>query len=144
MNVEKINGDLEIVRLPCFDMPPRFLWFQLQNFKTFNNLFKKYTVLHIVNPEAGATTAYLGKKLKISVVTSIHGVYLYPLRKMLNSPFRYWTFNEIGLSLLGFPLHSLLYDVCLKLSDRIAVCSASTVAELKTIHPSLTICEKFL
>lgn len=140
MIVEKVNDNLKIVRLPFLDLPPRFLWFQLQNFKLLSRLLKDYTVLHIVNPEAGATTAYLGRRLNKPVVTSIHGThltYLYGLKNMLGSPFSGSTPRDIGYELLAYPLHKLLYDYCLKQSSGIAVCSASTLEELKSIYSYL-------
>ncbi len=139
LTTENINDNLRIIRLPCYDKPPRFLWFQLQNLKSFSKLFKDYSVLHIVNPEAGAITAYVAKHLKLPLVTSIHGVYVYPLNKNINFPFSGWTFADVGLSLFGLPVHETSIQVCLKLSDRLAVCNMSTVAELKTLYPWLNL-----
>lgn len=137
VTIEKVNENLKIVRLPCFDFPPRFLWFQLQNFKLLSKLLKDYAVLHIVNPEAGATTAYLGRRLNKPIVMSVHGTYVYSIKKILRSPFSSWTFRDLGYQLLGYPLHRFLYDRCLKQSNRVAVCSASTLGELKSIYPYL-------
>ena len=137
LEVERINPYLKIIRLPCFDSPPRFIWFQLQNLRLFQRIFKNFSVLHIVNPEAGASTAYLGKKFGIPVVTSIHGTYLYPLKKIINSPFSTWRFADVGLRFLAYPLHNSLYNSCLKASTRIAVCNYGTVAELEKLYPYL-------
>jgi glycosyltransferase involved in cell wall biosynthesis len=139
VTLEKVNKNLKIVRLPCLDFPPRFLWFQLQNFKLLSKLLKDYAVLHIVNPEAGATTAYVGRRLNKPVVMSVHGTYVYPIKKMLSSPFSSWTFGDVGTQLLGYPLHRFLYGRCLKHSNRVAVCSASTLGELKSIYPNLAL-----
>jgi glycosyltransferase involved in cell wall biosynthesis len=135
--VEEVNDNLKIVRLPCLDSPPRFVWFQLQNLRRLSELLRNQTVLHIVNPEAGASIIYLGKKLKKPVVTSIHGTYLYALKKYLNSPFTGWAFKDIGYSLLGYPMHKSFLNICLKNSQRVAVCSTSTFAELRSLYPHL-------
>lgn len=137
LEVERVNNYLKVIRLPCFDSPPRFLWFQLQNLKLFQRIFRNFSVLHIVNPEAGASTAYLGKKFGIPVVTSIHGTYLYPLKKIISSPFSAWNFGDIGFKFLGYPLHTSLFNSCLRASSRIAVCNFGTVAELERLFPYL-------
>ncbi len=137
MTVETPNENLRVIRLPCYDSPPRFLWFQLQNLDFFKKMFKDFSVLHIMNAEAGGTTAYLGKRLGIPVVTSIHGTYMYPLKKVVSAPFSAWSFKDIGFRTLGFPLHMSMYDMCLEASTRIAVCNFATVAELEKSHRNL-------
>ncbi len=137
ITIEQPNPNLKIIRLPCLDSPPRFLWFQLQNLELFKKLFREFSVLHIMNAEAGGTTAYLGKKLGVPVVTSIHGTYMYPLKKVVSAPFSAWSFHDIGFRTLGFPLHTSMYDICLQASTKIAVCNYATVAELEKSHPNL-------
>lgn len=134
MTIEKINDKLEIVRLPCLNLPPRFVWFQLQNRKIFSRLLKDYTVLHIVNPQAGASVAHLSKKLRKPIITSIHGVHLISLKLSINSPLAYWAVRDLGYQFSGYPLQRLLYDICLKNSNHVAVCSFSTLAELRSIY----------
>lgn len=137
LTIEKINENLNVIRLPCYDKAPRFLWFQLQNLKSFSKLFRNYSVLHIINPEAGPITAYIAKYLKLPLITSIHGIYIYPLVKNIKSPLADWAFSDIGLSLFGLPLHETSIKICLKLSNQVAVCNTSTVAELKSLYPWL-------
>lgn len=137
MTVERVNDKLEIVRLPCLDFPPRFLWFQLQNVKLLSRLLQDYAVLHVVNPQVGATVAYLGRKLKKPIVTSIHGVHLFSLKLAVGSPFSYWTAGDVGYQFSGYPLQRYFDDVCLKNSDSVTVCSFSTLAELKSIYHDL-------
>jgi glycosyltransferase involved in cell wall biosynthesis len=134
MQIEQINSHLKVVRLPVFDSPPRFIWFQLQNMKLFQKIFNQFSVLHIVNPEAGATAAYIGKKYRKPVILSIHGTYLYPLRKVISSPFSTWSFTDTGFRFIGYPMHKAIYDECLKRSTKIAVCNYTTVAELERLH----------
>ena len=134
---EQINSNLEIVRLPCLEAPPRFVWFQLQNLKPFMNLLGDYSVLHVFNPQAGATTALLKQKLKKPLVTSIHGLHLSSLKLSLCSPRANWTAKDIGFQLAGYPLQVLLHDVCLRNSDHVAVCNYSTATELKQMFSYL-------
>ena len=134
---EKVNDNLSVVSLPCYDFPPRFLWFQLENFQFFSKLLKNYSVLHIVNPETGPLILRVAKTLKKPTLASIHGTYLASLGIQLGSPTHYWQLREIGSRFLGYPLHEYSQSSCLRNSDHVAVCSFSTVAELRTMYPRL-------
>jgi glycosyltransferase involved in cell wall biosynthesis len=137
MTTDKIDDKLEIIRLPCLNFPPRFLWFQLQNLRLFSKLLRGYDVLHIVNPQIGLAVAYIGKVLKKPMVTSVHGAYLFALKKYFNAPFAYWDLKDFTATFLGYPLHGLNFDFCLRNANHVAVCSFSTLAELKSAHPYL-------
>lgn len=137
MTVKRVNSNLEVIRLPCFDFPPRFLWFQLQNVRLFLRLLREYSVLHIVNPEVGPAISEVARILKIPVVTTIHGTYLLSLRLTLSSPVSHWRLRDIGFKFLGYPLYELSNDLSLRSSSHITVCSFSTLAELKSLHPKL-------
>jgi len=139
MAIEKINDKLEIVRLPCLNLPPRFVWFQLQNLKLFSKLLKHHTILHVVNPQAGASIVHVNRKLRKPIVTSIHGVHLISLKLSISSPLASWTMRDLGYQLFGFPLQELLYNICLRNSNHVAVCSFSTLAELRSLYPFLNL-----
>jgi glycosyltransferase involved in cell wall biosynthesis len=132
---EQMNENLDVIRLPFLDAPPRFLWFQLQNVKYLSEALKDYSIIHIFNPQAGAIPALLKRRLKKPLVTSIHGLHLTSLKLSLVSPLRTWTIKDVGYQLLGYPLQVLLHDICLKNSDYAFVCNHSTVAELKNMFP---------
>ena len=134
---EQANSNLEIIRLPCLELPPRFVWFQIQNLKFFTNAFKDYSVLHVFNPQAGATTAFLKRKLKKPLITSIHGLHLTSLKLSLCSPRVNWTPKDIGFQLAGYPVQFLAHDICLRNSDQVAVCNHSTVTQLRQMFSYL-------
>ena len=127
---QKINDHLEVIRLPCLSMPPRFCWFQLQNLRLFESLLKSYSVVHIFNPQAGAAIALLNKKAKKPLVTSIHGLYLTSLKLSLSS-IGDSTIKDLTYQVVGYPLQVALHRTCLKNSDHITVCNESTLTELK-------------
>ena len=128
---EQVNNNLEVVRLPCFEVPPRFLWFQLQNIKYLSNTLRDYSVIHVFNPQAGAISALLKKSLEKPLLTSIHGLHLTSLKVSLASPSDNWNVKDIGFQIAGYPLQYLLHAICLQNSDHIAVCNYSTAFELK-------------
>jgi glycosyltransferase involved in cell wall biosynthesis len=129
MNKEQVNENLEVIRLPCLELPPRFFWFQLQNLKFFRKQLEDYSVIHIFNPQAGAAIALLSKQLRKPLLTSIHGLHLTSLKLSLSSP-QDSPFKDIAFQIAGYPLQTLLHQACLKNSDHIAVCNYSTLAEL--------------
>ena len=58
LKIEKLNSHLKVVRLPFPNFPPRFIWFQLQNFKTLLGSLSNFDLIHGVSPIASAVFAY--------------------------------------------------------------------------------------
>jgi glycosyltransferase involved in cell wall biosynthesis len=137
MTIEKPTDNLKIIRLPCFDLPPRFLWFQLQNIGLLSRLLKDYSVLHIVNPEIGPVVLRTARALNKPTMVSIHGSYVTVLGLQFRAPVAFWQMRDIGASFLGYPIDEYGQSVCLSDADHIAICSHSTLAELKTNYPKL-------
>lgn len=135
--IEKINECLKVVRLPCLDIPPRFLWFQLQNFKILLRLLQEHTIIHCVNPLSSAMSIVLKSKLNKPTVVSIHEIYSQDLRTFINSPFSEWSLWDFCQHVLGYPLNEISVRSCLKSSDHIVVCGYSTRNELVKSYQSL-------
>jgi glycosyltransferase involved in cell wall biosynthesis len=131
--IERSNDYLEIVRLPFIDLPPRFLWFQVQNFLNIARHRGRYQLIHSVSHQMAFLSAYLKRKLKIPLITSYHGVPFYDLRAFMDSPTDSWTVGDFGYQFLEFPLNETLVRVGLRNSDKIVVCSRTTLNELSTI-----------
>jgi len=135
--IEKPNDYLEIVRLPCLDLPPRFLWFQVQNFLNILKQRRDYGIIHSVSHQMAFLSVYLKRKLKIPLITSYHGVPFYDLRAFANSPANSWTIGDFGYSFLEFPLNDALVKVGLRNSDKIITCSKTTLNELSTLYRNI-------
>ena len=134
ITIEEPNDYLEIIRLPCLDIPPRSVWFQLQNLHRFSKLLKNYTVLHVVAPGSGTFCVNLKKKLSKPLVTSCHGIMRRGLEMFVNSPISYWTTGEFVFSILEYPLYHFLDEKIIKNSDRIIACSFSLLEDMKEIY----------
>jgi glycosyltransferase involved in cell wall biosynthesis len=134
---EEPREHLKVFRVPVLDFPPRFLWFQLQNTKIFANLIEKSSVVHVVNPQAGATSVYFKKRFRKPLVTSIHGVPLVESKVFFSSPIRFWTRGDFSYNLFEYPLQDSLIRLCLANSERIAVCSNTTAEEMKKVYSKL-------
>jgi len=132
--IEKPNDYLEIVRLPCLDLPPRFLWFQIQNFLNILRQRRDYGVIHSVSHQMAFLSAFLKRKLRRPLITSYHGVPFYDLRNFVNSPTNSWTIGDFGYNFLEFPLNEALIRFGLRNSDKITTCSKTTLNELRTLY----------
>lgn len=134
--VEKLSEFLDVIRLPCFGLPPSPVWFQLQNFRVVLKLLKSYTVVHGVNPEASAIYVRYKKELKRPVVTTIHAVPLLEVKKFVKSP-THWTCRDFAYHILEYPLHDFLVRSCLASSDHIVACSYTTLNALRNAYNNL-------
>ena len=136
---EKVNSYLEVVRLPCLDFPPRFIWFQLQNFSTISRQLKDCTVIHSVTPEVSPICVYLKMKLGKPLVTSYHGVTRYEMKAFLNIPISHWTAKEFGFHVLGSPLFGTSNRLSITNSDHIISCSYAILNELRSTYEQLNL-----
>jgi len=134
---ERINDYLEVVRLPCFNFPPRFVWFQLQNFFSISRRLKDYTVIHAINPEVSPICIYVKKKLNKALVTSYHGCTRYELKAFIDGPLSQWTIGDFGYHVLGYPLYEIFTQSSLTNSDHIISCSYAILNELRSTYENI-------
>lgn len=134
---EKINDYLEIVRLPCLDFPPRFLWFQLENFSNITKQLKDCSVIHAISPEVSPICVYMKHRLGKPLVTSYHGVTRYELKAFLNIPVSEWTPKEFGFHVLGLPMYWSSNRMSVAFSDHIISCSFAVLNELRSTYENL-------
>jgi glycosyltransferase involved in cell wall biosynthesis len=135
--IEKSNDYLEIVRLPCLNIPPRFLWFQVQNHLNILRKLEGFDIIHAVSHQVSFLSVYLKRILRLPLITSYHGVPFYDLRAFANSPANYWTIGDFGYNLLEFPLNDRLIRFGLSNSDKIIACSRTTLNELSTLYRNI-------
>ncbi len=134
---ERINEYLEIVRLPFWNFPPRFIWFQVQNFKYLSKKLGDYDLLHGVNPQASALCAYFARARGKRFVTTLHEVFARDMSVFINSPISEWAIGDFALNVLEHPINEMMVRTCMKKSDQIITCGRTTALELKRIYPSV-------
>ncbi len=127
---ETVNDNLQVVRLPFLDLPPRFAWFQIQNMRSLLQMLSGFNIIHGVNPQASAICSLFNKKLAKPFVTSVHEVLSYDLKVFVNSPFSEWSVGDFSLNVLEHPLNEFLIRTCLKRSDYIIACGYTTLKGL--------------
>lgn len=121
LEISRINDNLKVVRLPCIDVPPRYLWFQMTNFATISRLVGNDCVLHGVDPDSSAFFLYLKRRLKIPFITTIHEHPLAALKQFAGLPRSEWSLGDLRISAASYPLDTFLMTRCLRLSDHIVV-----------------------
>lgn len=131
--IEKPNDSLEIIRLPSLNLPPRSLWFQLQNLSNFSKLLRNYDVFHVVSPSSGTFCVNLKEKLATPLVTSVHGLIWRELEILLNAPVPYWTLGEFAFSFAEFPVYHFLDKRIIQNSDHVVSCSYTLLEDLRRI-----------
>ncbi len=129
--VEKINNYLEVVRLPLIDYPPRFLWFHFRNSGTLLKLLEDYTLIHAVSPEMAIPYTFFRKRLKKPLIATLHGSNKAALNAFIQSPIKNWALSDFALHVLELPLHEMIIKRCFASSNRVVVCSFTTLNELK-------------
>jgi len=131
IRVEKINDYLEVIRLPLIDCPPRSLWFHLRNSSTLLRLLEDYTLIHAISPEMAIPYTLFGKNPRRPLITTLHGSHRAALRAFVQSPVGSWVLSDFAFHVLELPLHEMTTRRCIAKSNRVVVCSFTTLNELK-------------
>ena len=137
MSIEKLNKYLKVIRLPLLDLPPRHIWFQLQNFNSLLKLLKDYTILHGVDTKSSTIFAYFAKKMRKPFVTHLQGCPYSEMKAFLNSPISYRAMGDYIYYVVESPMNSFLTRLSLTQSERIVSCSYTTLNEAKRKYPHL-------
>lgn len=130
MSIEKVVGSPKIVRLPLLNIPPRHLWFQIQNLIPLLSLLKDFDIVHCIDPRA-AFLAYFSKNLRKPFITHVHGCGHCETVVFLKSPISYWSLGDFVYTVLEYPMNEYLTSKCLRNSDHIVVCSTARLDEMK-------------
>ncbi len=137
--IEKKNDFLQIHRLSRFEIPPRCLWFQLQNYRFLLKTLKDYTLVHGVSPDASVFITYNKRKLNKPFVASFHAEPLANSKMFLKAPFSSWTATETMHHLSEYPLHYYNIRRCIKKADKIVSCSYSSLSDFKANYKNLSL-----
>jgi len=121
LKISQENEYLKVVRLPYLDAPPRYLWFQIENFRLISRMIGDDYILHGVNPISSAFFLYLKRKLKLPFVTTLHEHPLAGLKQFVMLSPSGWSFGDFRICVASYPLNTFLTQACLQASDHIIV-----------------------
>lgn len=115
------NNHLKVCRLPALEMPPRVLWFQLQNYNFLKKELANYDIVHTQH-SSGSLFGFFMKKLRKPWIVSFHD---HQLGRFL-IPFKIKPLNLSPMDLLyyvaGYPLFELLTKMELRWADHYIAC----------------------
>jgi|YelNatPaOPRAMG01_1025707.scaffolds.fasta_scaffold12132_3 glycosyltransferase involved in cell wall biosynthesis len=118
------NDYLTIYRLPMAEIPPRVVWFQLQNISFLKNKLSDYDIIHTQH-SSGSVYGLLKRKVGKPWVVSFHD---HQLRRFI-IPFKLKPWNlspmDIAYYVAGYPLFELLTKMELKWADHYVACGES-------------------
>jgi glycosyltransferase involved in cell wall biosynthesis len=130
----KLSDHLEIDRLHRIELPPRFFWFQMQNYRFLVNKLKEFDVIHGVYSDASTMVTRYKQTIRKPLVVSFHAEPFSNLLDFIKIPFTSWTPQEIVFHVLEYPLFKQNYKMCLQKADHIIVCSKSTLKEFEAVY----------
>lgn len=136
ITIGKVNDYLRVVRLPLLPLPPRHLWFQIQNISPLLVMFKEFDVIHNLDTRM-AFLAYFSKNLHKPFITHVHGCGHCETRVFLKSPVSSWALGDFVYTVLEYPLNEYLTNTCFHNSDQFVVCSTARLEEMKRRNPEL-------
>ena len=137
ITIENVNDYLKIVRMPIISIPPRHLWFPVQNLNLLIESLKRFDVIHCVDTRTAGVLAYFRKNLPASFVVHVHGCGHCETKTFLKSPLSSWSLGEFVYSVLEYPLNEFLLNSSLHHSDHVIVCSKAKAEEMKIRNPEL-------
>lgn len=125
---ERLGDLLELVRLPFLDLPPRFLWFQLQNLAAILDLSKDLSVLHCASWRDFPILPFLKRQFRCPVITTIYAVPREVLRAAIQGhSVLDWSAGDFGYHVVEYVLDDFMFRSSLNNSDHVVACGDHTL-----------------
>jgi glycosyltransferase involved in cell wall biosynthesis len=118
------HENLEIFRLPMADIPPRVVWFQLQNLEILKRTLPNYDIIHTQH-SSGSIYGFLKKKTGKPWVVSFHDHQLRRLTVFFDVKPWNLSLGDIAYYTLGCPIFEFLTRMELKWADYYIACGES-------------------
>lgn len=118
------NDYLKVCRLPMIEIPPRVIWFQLQNIKFFAKELTNYDLVHTQH-SSGSVYGLLKKKIGKPWIVSFHDHQLRRCIIPFKTRLRYLSPKDVIYYMSGYPIFELLTKMELKWADHYVVCGKS-------------------
>lgn len=118
------HENLDIFRMPMADIPPRVVWFQLQNLEILKRNLPNYDIIHTQH-SSGSIYGFLKKKTRKPWVVSFHDHQLRRLTVFFNVKPWNLSLGDITYYTFGCPMFEFLTRVELKWADHYIACGKS-------------------
>ena len=118
------HENLSISRLPMAGIPPRVIWFQLQNMEILKRTLPNYDVIHTQH-SSGSIYGFLKKKIGRPWVVSFHDHQLRRLMVLFSVKPWNLSLGDILYYTFGYPIFEVLTRIELKWADHFIACGRS-------------------
>lgn len=135
--LKSVSDSLKIAYLHRVELPPRSIWFQLQNFQFLLGNLSNFDIIHGVSPDASTLVTFYKRKLKKPYVVSFHAEPLTVARQFLKAPLSSWAPQDFAHQIVEYPLLSYNIRRCAKQADHIIVCSFAALKEFQNANRNL-------
>ncbi len=115
------SENLRLCRLPVLDIPPRVVWFQLQNLAILSKELRGCDLIHSQH-SSGSILGFLKNRIRKPWIVSFRDHHLRRLLTAIN--LRPWNLSpgDLFYYTFGYPIFGLLTEVELKWADHYIVC----------------------
>ncbi len=132
-----VSDSLTIDRLHRFELPPRFFWFQFQNFGYLLNKYRDFDIIHGVYADASSLVSFYKKRMKIPYVVSFHAEPLANAQHFLKTPLSAWTPQDFTHQVVELPWLSYNVKRCSEQADHVVLVSYSALEEFRAAYKNL-------
>ncbi len=119
------------------NLPPRFFWFQIQNFKYLQKSYSNFDLIHGVSADASNLVSFYKKTLKKPYVVSFHAEPFANAKDFLKTPFLNWTPQDFAHQVMQLPLLRHNVKRCSETADHVIMCSYSALEEFRAAYQKM-------
>lgn len=121
VKITKENQRLRIIRMPMLDLPPRVVWYQLQNLQAFEKYLSRFDIVHSQH-SAFSIYGLLKKKIGRPWIVSFHDHQFNRLKVLLDVKPWNLSSGDIAYYLVGYPIFDILTRMELRWADHYIAC----------------------
>jgi len=120
----------KIKRIPMLNLPPRAVWFQLQNHKRLSKELKNFDIIHGQNTSS-SFYVMMKKKVEKPWIVTFHDCPSRGLKAFFDSPSSSMNLGDFFFNVIEYPLYKKMYSMDLKHSDKIISVGRYLLLDLK-------------
>lgn len=126
-----VEDNVTVFRLPykLIEVPPNFLWFQIDNRKILINELKKFNIIHSQSPENTIALLAKRKSPNIKWVITFHAFNIREVQSLFSEPISNWSPRDLLTYTFGTPISEILYRTEIKYSDHYIFTAKTNISD---------------
>jgi glycosyltransferase involved in cell wall biosynthesis len=117
----KENTHLKTLRMPMANLPPRVVWFQMQNLHAFEKLLPCFDIVHTQHSSC-SIYGFLKRKIGKPWIVSFHDHQFTRLKVFFDVKPWNLSLGDMGYYILGYPIFDILTRIELRYADHYIAC----------------------